>query len=501
MAYLSNTIDDEKDQVQSGTNVLSSSSPQASDTPTEAPGDEYGVSGGQSSTIQPQTSGVGQTRPTNTTGARSGSFTNLNRYVEANKPQAGRLTSKITQNFDSQAGKVESALSQKQNLLRDRLQQNQEARNKASEQAQGIVDSAARTGNLSSNDLGTFRDYMSGNRRSIGDQSFNTLESQDVSPQQARINELRKLSEDSRNVQGRADLLNQTFGSGRRDYTRGQQSLDNLLLQGTNQSGKLAQNLSQRSDELNRSLDDYRSNEQATLDQDIANQEAFQTGLTDYTTGRQESISQEGINKTMEEARNYLIALAKFEEERGNMLGNISALNRLQQLDATDYNPYAHQVSHLKNLRSGGIVTDAPYVERYARESVDRLLDPQINKLQSLVGGWKAEDVQSQIDSARAQADPNRLNQLTNRAYLESQGPTYALNENQLGRYNALQQLLSREQATASGVDSSKIASDRAALMNRLVGHERVQSDTTQEDVLKAIRDEIEGLTGWTGRA
>lgn len=202
--------------------------------PTPAPTTQSGS--GQS---QPGTSGQnsgGAAAPYDPNKAtKSGQFTNLNNYLQANNgynAQGGGLGGQIANNLNNQSqgyqGQIQSGVQNFNTAANaDRNQLNQNLLNQAVADPTQVANNQGQLAQFEQMRTGTYTGPTG-----LGD----------TSQLQNNINNYQQLAGQAGNESGRFNLLSQMFGGGNSNYNQGQQSLDNLLLQSNpSQLGQLKQ--------------------------------------------------------------------------------------------------------------------------------------------------------------------------------------------------------------------------------------------------------------------
>ena len=258
-------VDDPNKNSQDGSNVnatpLSNAAPEQTGAANMAPQGDMGAS--QSSQIQSgsQTPSTNKKAPK----ASSGMFTNIQKYVDKNKPQAAKMAGAVTQDVGNQAAQIKQAVdsqkAQQSKVLTDNSQtladnttwaQNQvnsitnpQAPAPAPTQAtQQVEQSAVRTAGPvtapeapiapeaptpyqpAEADISRFQDLMAGNVQGL--QEVGNL---NVSEQASRAQALQGLAQSANTEQGRRNLLGKTFQK-QGAYGRGVSGLDSLITSG-----------------------------------------------------------------------------------------------------------------------------------------------------------------------------------------------------------------------------------------------------------------------------
>ena len=158
----------------------------------------------------------------------SGLFTNIRKYVEANKPQAQAIAQTVTQRTGAGTQEAGQSIAQKQQQLADQLQQNAQ---KARSFVQQSVEQAGRE-EFDPQDLQQYEQIRTGQYeigKNIAPQSF--------AQEQLKAEELQRMANLAGSGRGREELLRRTFQD-QNQYSRGQQKLDALILQGDPDAGR-----------------------------------------------------------------------------------------------------------------------------------------------------------------------------------------------------------------------------------------------------------------------
>lgn len=228
--------DEDKDQNSLANPLAASSNPQTSqpqqnqqqqNPPSVSSGQSAtvgGGSGGSPSPAAPKAAG-GQTQ------SSSGSYTNIQKYLGANQGQD--LAGKINNNISNQVANVNGSVNNLANTYNQQAQSNNA--NATYNQGQGsqyYIDQAnADPSKLADTDYTQFQNYL--NASYAGPKSINdvtTANGQNASTVQNQIQNTRNEANQTATEAGRFNTLKQMFGNP--NYTQGQQSLDNLMLQG-----------------------------------------------------------------------------------------------------------------------------------------------------------------------------------------------------------------------------------------------------------------------------
>jgi hypothetical protein len=261
-------------------------------------------------------------------------FTDIRKYMKANQGQAQKMGQAATQKFGQQTGAIGQQLQKKQSELQDRIAKNRARAQSAQQFATQQIQQAGQQMPVqqqpqqpqpagapapeqqapqfqapTEQDAARFQALQSGQER------FDQVQPLDISKQAVRARTLQNIAENVGRGQGRLNLLKQTFG-GQNRYTRGQQSLDAMLLAGDEQArADLTQDVAQLGQQLGEDVTGARrqarmdvgalQQEQKTLQEGIGKQleEAF-TGVREDVTGRAQeyNVGLEQLRKNLAES-------------------------------------------------------------------------------------------------------------------------------------------------------------------------------------------------------
>jgi len=192
--------------------------------------------------------------------ASSGMFTNVQKYVERNRPQAQKMAKAVTQDFSKQAGEIAQQAKEKREQQRAQLDTNIGTMQTQYAQGADIIGSimeggyTPQTSSVFTPQQQTEVDPMEDMRQQFeagggGDEAawqqyqdkklkemlkgpqIERLGELNLSQQNLRAQALANLAQGSDREQFRKGLMRQTFGD--RGYTRGQSALDDLILGGS----------------------------------------------------------------------------------------------------------------------------------------------------------------------------------------------------------------------------------------------------------------------------
>lgn len=227
MAYdASNNKQTEEENV-AGAKPLGSTGASAPQMETQQDSAPTPTNVGQSS-LEAQTDQQGPSR--STPKASSGRFTNIQKYVEKNRPQAQKLSQAVSQDVGQQAQEIRQATEQKQAQTQQKLQANQQVLDQQRQFAQQQVNQALQGQQAGQEDVQRVQQLAQGQV-----QGLQAVQPFDLSQEQARAQALQNLAGNVRTEQGRRNLLTQTFQD-QGDYSRGLAGLDQLILSGDDQA-------------------------------------------------------------------------------------------------------------------------------------------------------------------------------------------------------------------------------------------------------------------------
>lgn len=297
MAYVDN--EENKDQQASTLNTLGGQDPmlqqqQQQENAQLAPQTTSGQSatigsgsGQQGSQAQSQASqGASQAPQQRGSGMK---FSNIRKYIDANKPATQRMAGAATQTVQNQASNIGQQVQQQQQQTQQQIAQAQQQRGQAQDFAQGKIQEALQleAGQEFGNpeDLGRFQALTSGQ-----EQFANNLQYDDAA-QIERAQQLGQLADSQRSAAGRGELLRQTFGTMGQQYGRGMRDLDNRLLGGTRPALKsLVEGTGEAATGIQDNIAQTREQMLANITGEQTADEALRTSLQDQLTGGQSGI-------------------------------------------------------------------------------------------------------------------------------------------------------------------------------------------------------------------
>jgi len=277
--------DDNEDQ---GMNVLGENN-QPNQQPQQAPQvqNPVNVSGGPSTAIGQGATPQTQKQPDSSKSKGSGMFTNVQKYAKANQNASQNLSGAVQKNVQQQVKGVNEQLQQQQKTYQQRVAEQRARAQQAQTFAQEQLQAASTTGQAAeAEDVRRFQNLQSGQERYDNAGQLGAAQ-QDLAAQQ-----LARKAAVAERASTTSGLLRDTFGNNR--YTRGQQSLDSLIL-GTDKNARkdLTQSVQDTSQGLTQNVRDARQQalaQAANLSQD---QRQFQDNLGQQLSGAREQVQTE----------------------------------------------------------------------------------------------------------------------------------------------------------------------------------------------------------------
>lgn len=239
MAYIPQ---DEQNQEQ-GMNVLGQDQSQANQQGQQDPQQPVQIGGGQSATIQPggpapqafnqanqapggQQAAGGQAPQRRAQKPRgSGLFTDLRKYVEANRPAAQRIAGAVTQGVQQEASRIGEQVRQQSAQYQQRVADEAQKQRQAVDFAEQQIQAASQGQQLQDQDVQRFRDLARGTEQ------YGQIADYVDTPQALEAQQLARRAAIMGTAQGLGRNLEETFGRGEQ-YTTGQRALDALILGG-----------------------------------------------------------------------------------------------------------------------------------------------------------------------------------------------------------------------------------------------------------------------------
>lgn len=191
---------------------------------------------GASNTINQASQNVAAPKPV----GKSGSWTNLQSYLDANKDNAESMGNTIASNISNTGNEARQGIQDSQNDFNTKVEQNTLSNlGTAKADADNIVNKAKSAGydsQIDDNQVNRFKDVSTAEYKGP-----NTLDASDYYQNaQSKINKSNEYKSNAQSDEGRFNILQEMFA--RPTYNQGQKSLDNLLIQGNNSAKSNIQN-------------------------------------------------------------------------------------------------------------------------------------------------------------------------------------------------------------------------------------------------------------------
>lgn len=369
-----------------------------------------------------QTASISSAGPSQQAGSGqvgSGRFTNLQRYINANKGSGERLAGRIGQDVDKSAQNVEKS-AQEVNNVQSQLDAEKQRIAQASGFAQQIQQDPTQIAN-DQNKLQTFASLRTGDQTNIN--NINNAAQQNIAQAQANLGTLQQNASNVATEKGRFALLQQALG--RPTYNRGQQRLDQLMVQ--NSGGGVLNNLQRTA---------AQTAQNATKTIDTVNNN-LSTGLNDARSALTEA------QKTLVDSLGGLDDATTDANEAKGAFGSLqNALRERQQ-------QFIQQNEGLKTQLDTGVKEDrfSPEVlQMLGLQAGQALYD--VNLDEYINPNWSSGNVNEQ--SVATEADLARYNAL---AALSGTNPMY-LSQQQIGTAKGLELPQDQLQALKDTINS-----------------------------------------------
>lgn len=295
---------EEEESQEQGINVLAApgtTAPQTQPQQQQQTQDPTQIAG-QGATITGAQAAPAQTAaPQQAAGKQKGSglFTNLQKYVKANKPAAERMGQAIQADVGQKAQNIQQQIQKQQSEFQRRLAQNQANLQQSRQFAQEAVQSAGTEQSPSAEEIQRFRDLATGKTR------FDQVGPLNLAEAGSRAKALQDLTSQAGRAEGRDRLLRETFGD-QAQYTRGQQALDALILGRSPAQQKLQEQVQKRAQQTQQELRDARS--QALAERGALTQEGrrFREDLGQQVEGAREQVLTD-VDAAVEQARQAML--------------------------------------------------------------------------------------------------------------------------------------------------------------------------------------------------
>jgi hypothetical protein len=401
MAYIK---DEDQEQAQTGMNVISPA-PETGTTPVPVP--QQGTTTAPTTTAAPTKAPASATKPKKTAG--SGMFTNIRRYIEANKPATQKMTQNVIGKVEQEAGQVGQALEQKQQAYQQQLRQNQQNLQQAQQFGTEMLQRAGQSITPEAGQIAEPTQYFTPSEEqsqrfqqiASGEQRFADMADLNIQKQLLAARRLAQQTDAAKTAAGRAELLRKTYGQGPQEYSRGMGMLDQIILS----SPEAKQQLIGRVGEIGRTGLSSAEQARATAAQELAGlrlgekdlQEQLRTGTAEAFGGLRTGLEEQAqrYNVGMEElaggVRGYLGGQDQLTAEQLGQLGQ-AGQEYLRGLAGTETGYGTGYEDYVKAAQEAGFLgEDATGIESAIQarllgqdiEGQRRFADPELARLAS----------------------------------------------------------------------------------------------------------------------
>ena len=292
--------------------------------------------------------------------ASSGMFTNIQKYVNKNRPQAQKMSGAATQDFSKQAEDIRKATEKKKQDQQTAFTAGTNTMNAQTQQAQGIVQGimnapAAPQESLEApvtepvqqaplvtdEQISQYQGFLKG--PNVAD-----IDGVNLAKEQNRMKALEGLAASSKTSQGRRNLLNETFGD--RKYTRGQSALDDLILSGDKQAREgLVNTVNQEAQDTSEMLSNTVSESQENLNNYQRQKNDFSSNIANMGNTALDTTNAD-VDNAYNEAITARQALLQDPENPDLQAALAGAQGKLDQVSAALGSSKADYTDYLKTL-------------------------------------------------------------------------------------------------------------------------------------------------------
>ena len=249
-------------------------------------------------------------------GAATGGFSNLRKYMDANKGAGQQLSGQIQQQVSGAADQAKEKLTGAQTVLRDQATAERDRLAQASNlKTQLGQQGGAEAISENQPQMQQFQQLLSGKGADI---------SSGLQKTQGDIQKAQNLAKMTETEGGRFGLLRQQFQRPGQDYTAGQQRLDQLLLQSQGGAGDLVKSAREQAGNIEKLYGDISSEEAATRT-DLGNiapaaksdlSKALEGQITGFSTdlGDRLTTQQEQINANLARLKSGELSVSDLQQ-------------------------------------------------------------------------------------------------------------------------------------------------------------------------------------------
>lgn len=249
----------------------------------------------------------------------SGRFTNIQKYINANQGAGSRLAGGIDKKIEGQINPELQKANDNMSSLRQGIQAGQNTINEGNQLNSQVQDTNFDATNYAQNqdNVDKFTQFRTGGAldETALRQQAQTAQQQALAAQQ----KTQALNQQFGTEQGRQDLLKQTFSPGR-NYSVGQQRLDNLFLQ---QASPEIKNIQGNINQANAQLGSLNSQfgTQAKSVEDLANQETgITSGIQSGISAREQDLLNSVNAKQDQVNKDRIAQQATYRDQFGNLV-------------------------------------------------------------------------------------------------------------------------------------------------------------------------------------
>jgi hypothetical protein len=344
--------------------------------------------------------------------ASSGMFTNVQKYVERNRPQAQKMAKAVTQDFSRQAGEIAQQVENQRNQQLEQIEANKGILAGQYQQAEGQVADIMGEGYQPASQANvfyqgvepvtpqeglTFAD-MASSQSPIGVTAASNL---NLGQANMRSQALANLARNAERENFRRGLMRETFGD--RQYTRGQSALDDLIMGGSKEAREAVIGETQgRSQALQRLL----SRTARESQEDVAAQNQAIGGFSEAIRGMAADPRKE-VQDEIDARNKRLQALdlgGDISQADLEALGlEASQVSNLYGMDPSDYINRGATAEEIEKFDKLGELLDATNVGNYQQFDKEAFLDEL---------GRRRSNYESDLESAPSAARKQFLNEL-----------------------------------------------------------------------------------------
>lgn len=368
MAYISSTDkDDEKDQgldLFSGQGQLQPQNQQGQ----QAQGEPVSLTSSPGSI---QGGAPAQPAPQQNKQKGSGAFTDLRKYVQANKPQASQLGQAAASTIQKQAGQIGGQVAKANEQYQQNIAQQQQQIQQAQQFGQQQIQQAAQGKAAATPNLQQFQQIATGQK------TFGDAGALNLAAQQQAAQKVAGFAGQAERATGVNQMLQQAFG--KNQYTGGQKALDAMILGGDrNARQQLMTDVQKASTGLESQLRDARSAALAEASKLSTQDQALRDTLGTQLTGARSQVTKDieantaAVQKKLADEQNYL--MGKLQK------GEISVEDFNKYIDQSQLQAAAQQFGQTRSGLAERL--QSPEYSKYASDP--EFLQQQVDTLRNL---------------------------------------------------------------------------------------------------------------------